>query len=352
MMERDDIEAAVARGVITREQADAMDELARSRRGEDAYVSGEEGRFRLIGGVNDIFLVIGVALFVAGLLAAVFVSGSILFMSLAAAAIVWALAELLTARMRLTLPSILLAAAFMMFVALAAVAVFGQAAAWQNLSIFKTLTVPRIGMWFAGSALAASALFYWRFGVPFATLLMAVATIGIAFAVLASFDITWPIIYFNRTLLLAGIATFLVAMWHDFSDPARVTRRSDCAFWLHLLAAPLIVHTAMRGLAGPRDFSGTYDVRAVLVTVAVLAVVALIIDRRAILVAGLSYLAFAVAYAINALGHGASVTAMLTFLIVGVFVLLLGVGWRPLRRLVVGMLPGFIPRDRLPPVRS
>ena len=42
--------------------------------------------------------------------------------------------------------------------------------------------------------------------------------------------------------LLLGIGVFLFAMWWDASDPVRQTRRSDVAFWLHLLAAPLIVH--------------------------------------------------------------------------------------------------------------
>ena len=43
-------------------------------------------------------------------------------------------------------------------------------------------------------------------------------------------------------VLLLGIGMFLFAMWWDASDRARVTRRSDVAFWLHLLAAPMIVH--------------------------------------------------------------------------------------------------------------
>jgi hypothetical protein len=32
-------------------------------------------------------------------------------------------------------------------------------------------------------------------------------------------------------------------MWWDSSDRARLTRRSDVAFWLHLLAAPMIVQS-------------------------------------------------------------------------------------------------------------
>ena len=34
-----------------------------------------------------------------------------------------------------------------------------------------------------------------------------------------------------------GVGVFLFAMRWDSSDPARQTRRSDVAFWLHLLAA-------------------------------------------------------------------------------------------------------------------
>ena len=43
-------------------------------------------------------------------------------------------------------------------------------------------------------------------------------------------------------VLLLGIGVFLFAMWWDASDRARTTRRSDVAFWLHLLAAPMIAH--------------------------------------------------------------------------------------------------------------
>ena len=43
-------------------------------------------------------------------------------------------------------------------------------------------------------------------------------------------------------MLLLGVGVFLFAMWWDASDRARLTRRSDVAFWLHLLAAPMIAH--------------------------------------------------------------------------------------------------------------
>ena len=45
-----------------------------------------------------------------------------------------------------------------------------------------------------------------------------------------------------------GIAVFLAAMKFDMSDRNRVTQRTDIAFWLHLLAAPLIVHSIVHPL--------------------------------------------------------------------------------------------------------
>ncbi len=37
-------------------------------------------------------------------------------------------------------------------------------------------------------------------------------------------------------------------MRFDMTDPERLTRRTDIAFWLHLLAAPLIVHSLISGV--------------------------------------------------------------------------------------------------------
>ncbi|MFX8102685.1 hypothetical protein ABTK91_20200, partial [Acinetobacter baumannii] len=45
-------------------------------------------------------------------------------------------------------------------------------------------------------------------------------------------------------LVLAGLATLAAAVGWDISDRLRRTRRADVAFWLHLLAAPLLVHSS------------------------------------------------------------------------------------------------------------
>jgi cation transport ATPase len=129
-------------------------------------------------------------------------------------------------------------------------------------------------------------------------------------------------------------------MRYDISDRERLTRRSDCAFWLHLLAAPLVVHSLI-SLVTPNfvQFSNAAAVAIVLI-VAVLAVIAIAIDRRALLVSALMYVGIVIAYAIGGLelwnGHAAQADRGLVFfatlVILGAFVITLGIGWLPLRR--------------------
>ena len=89
-------------------------------------------------------------------------------------------------------------------------------------------------------------------------------------------------------------------MAFDLSDRDRLTRRSDCAFWLHLLAAPLIVHSLI-SLVAPNLAQITNDAahRDPVAIVAVLAVVAIAIDRRALLVSALIYIGVVIAYVIG-----------------------------------------------------
>ena len=94
-------------------------------------------------------------------------------------------------------------------------------------------------------------------------------------------------------VLLLGVGTFLFAMRWDSSDPARITRRSDVAFWLHLLAAPMIVHPVF-SLLGLNDGSASVGEGVLVIILYVLiALAALAIDRRALLVSALAYVLYA-----------------------------------------------------------
>ena len=61
---------------------------------------------------------------------------------------------------------------------------------------------------------------------------------------------------FDAVGLILGLGVFALAMHFDMADPARQTRRADIAFWLRLLAAPLMVHSLISAIE-PGAFDGT-----------------------------------------------------------------------------------------------
>ncbi len=138
--------------------------------------------------------------------------------------------------------------------------------------------------------------------------------------------------------LLLGIGVFLFAMRWDSSDPARVTRRSDVAFWLHLLAAPMIVHPVFT-LLGLNDGNASIGEGLVVVLLYVaLGITALAIDRRALLVSALAYVLFALQALFREFG-AVELNVALTALVIGSSLLLLSAFWHQARRLVVQPLP-------------
>jgi hypothetical protein len=158
-------------------------------------------------------------------------------------------------------------------------------------------------------------------------------------------DANVRIVVLTATLLL-GVAVFLFAMRWDSSDQARVTRRSDVAFWLHLLAAPMIVHPVFT-LLGLNDGRATIGEGLVVVLLyVVLAIAALAIDRRALLVSALAYVLYALTELFKQIG-AVELSVALTALVIGSALLMLSAYWHQARRLVVVRLPQAL-QSRLP----
>jgi hypothetical protein len=116
-IESEDIDAAVAAGVMPQTQADALRVFVANRHRSRLAQNGQEDeRFRFMTGFNDFFFAIGILLLGFGMM---FFTGGAPLPSLVAALVVWGLSELLVARMRLVLPGILLSLFFIAFVFLA-----------------------------------------------------------------------------------------------------------------------------------------------------------------------------------------------------------------------------------------
>jgi hypothetical protein len=148
--------------------------------------------------------------------------------------------------------------------------------------------------------------------------------------------------------MILGLGAFGWAMVWDRSDRDRRTRRSDVAFWLHLLAAGMVVHPLFlsTGLFDPGGDAG--KALAVIAVYALLTLLALAIDRRAVLVAALFYLAYAAGTLLAKVGTGGSMIPMAAF-VTGGGLLLLSAFWSSVRRALVGQLPAEWQRQ-LPPI--
>ncbi len=361
-IESDDLDAAVAAGVLPQMQADALRVFVAERRtGAPKAGEAEDERFRFMTGFNDFFFAIGILLVGFGM--ASFTAGEPI-LSLVAVVVVWGLSELLVRRMQLVLPGILLALFFIFFIFLIVptdLSYFTNqhpASATADGFLYRVVGIGGPEIAIASKALlgtAAAALYYWRFRLPFALLpiagsLVIVATSLIVVAVGALNPAARSLM-----MLACGVAVFITAMWFDLSDRNRVTRRSDCAFWLHLLAAPLVVHSLISMVAPQLALITNQAAIAIVAIVTALATVAIAIDRRALLVSALVYIGAVIAYVIGGpaawLTPGSRSTGtnyVFTLLILGTFVISLGVGWRPLRRLLLGILPAALGK-RLPP---
>ena len=355
MYSQTDLDDAVASGALT---ADAATSLRNFVEGRQSMPSVDEEHFRLISGFNDIFVSIAAAI----LLFAVGWIGQSIGQSTglqfdgygpsplapaAIAATAWGLALFFTAKRRMALPSILLLLAFIggVFAATGFALVLAVGEQAMNHNQVMAGIVGSV----AGAVAAAGAFIHWkRFHVPITVAAGGAAVAAIAVGLLVASlngvaDVRNIILGF---VLLLGIGMFLFAMRWDSSDPARVTRRSDVAFWLHLLAAPMIVHPVFT-LLGLNDGNATIGEGLVVVLLyVVLGITALAIDRRALLVSSLAYVLFALQSMFRQFG-AVELNVALTALVIGSALLLLSAFWHQARRMVVSPLPTVL-RSKLP----
>lgn len=352
MTRADDIDAAVDAGIIDADQAKGLKTFLADRawvgtdstkpEAEITETAPDAEEIRFARGLHDIFLTIGVFLLLSGITMSIGLVQPFLA-PIASAVAAWLLAEHFTARQKLVLPSIALAISFVFSTAQTAGLTFaagsGASTGWADVA------VPA-----AAAALLASIAFFVRFRLPFATGLIAASATFLAVAVTAEGLDTDIESLLTLVLLAGGLAALVAALIFDLSDPERRTLRSDNAFWLHLVAGPLIVHSVIQLITGSDAFD--IDIAtaiSIIAVVSILALAALIIDRRAMLVAGLIYLGVAIGRLITSADFEAGTVLAITMLLLGTSVVLLGVGWQRVRRTIIqAVIPDGLAR-RLPP---
>ncbi len=343
MLKQKDLEAAVAADIISEDQLDALNDFAVSRRTPRGFAVGKDERFKLLGGLNDFFVAIGVVLLGSGVWygAATFKTPAGFLVGIF---LMWGLAEYLTAKLRLTAPSIVIAILLPSFAWLACKGLIHDG---FTLGAIDTGILPAL------AAIAMASLHYIRFRLPFTVAVLATSTFVLLIKIVGfSFEASQT--SRNQAIIFCyGMAVFGLAMWFDQSDTERLTRRADKGFWLHLIAAPMIAHPLISYLSGGTTGNGEAALIVILVA-ALLASVALMIDRRALVVISLSYLAGAIAYGVTQLSNArdAGTKAMFTLLLLGSIIVALGVGWHRIRHMLMRALPDSKFKSYLPPINE
>ena len=183
----------------------------------------------------------------------------------------------------------------------------------------------------------ASFLFYLRHKMPFSLLPLAAGLVAIGIIQIGIDVIRHPIIFTGF-----GLIVFAVAMWFDIRDTKRVSHLSDSAFWLHLLASPLIVHGAMVTLLiSDQAWTQALQKEVIIVSFFVgILLLALLLDRRAMLISTQLYMIYALTQILQ--GQLDSTQNILIYILMalGLFIIFFGTYWYKTRRLIFGFLAG------------
>lgn len=323
----EDLEHAVKQGIFSGESVERFrHEMLRDRNTHTA----DEENFRLVASFNDIFVVLACGLL---LLSSSWMTYSIhpAVSAGLVAVLSWGLAEFFVLIRKMALPAIFLLATFVSSLFIAIMMLFQQQ---SEVSVM----VAAVGGVFG-------AFLHWkRFAVP---ITVAAGAIGIVIFLVSLLMYFVPQLreHINKIIFLAGIAVFATALWWDAGDLERVTRKTDVAFWLHLISAPLIVHPIFVSLSGAENLSGLL---IIILFYVFLTLTSLTIDRRAFMVSALVYVVIALTKIFESYGVAGDSFAYVG-VIIGFSLLLLSGFWHRARKVVLMVLPGVIKR-LVPPV--
>jgi len=387
MIDKATLDRAVSAGILDAAQREALIALASannsnpSPRTENGSLSVDD-QMRLVGGGNDIFVTVGIVLLFSGALFALraVLPGDSMMLAALLAAASWAVAEIVTRQKRMRLSSTLLALVFSASVVTILSDFiskqFGLPGGINFLSLLalRDDAVP-MGLMMSGGLIAAAALYFVRFKVPVLAAVVAIAATGLAFlaAVLVYYDqltsgaIAAPA---SRQLaevlshalvvpLVCGLIIFAAAVLLDLRDRERQTVWSDCAFWLHVVSAPLLVHPLFILATGQEVLDGSIEPATSAgillgLMMALFVLVALAIDRRSLLAPTLAYFgSIGIYYLISGAANTTGIPPFaLVLLSIGALVILFGAGWQRIRGLIIRpLLPTSI-LDRLPPIKA
>jgi len=307
-MNKNLLEKAVKQEIISQQQAVSLLELFKKEQEKNLLADNTGEQLKFMRSFGDIFIALGVLLLV-------FTSNELAVNTthqLIVIAALFLISEWLVGLRRLVLPGITLLLSILYFVNKAADATSGVD---SSLDAFLMIS--------------AALLFYFRYKMPFSLYPAAVGCIYLAIELSGINVIEQPYIF-----ILLGLLVFIAAMWYDSRDTQRVSSLSDNAFWLHLLAAPLIVHGVMVSLFLSNNANLQANSFSILVLFTLFFFIALFVDRRAILVSSFVYALYAVFKFAYQQFISVDNLTLFIFMGLGMFIIFFGTYWYKVRSLI------------------
>ena len=366
MYSHSDIEEAVASGALSADQAASLRNFVARRNGTP---TADEEHVRWLLGFSDMYIYVSSLLLIAGigwLGSKIEVGrGPSFFIPLLIGLACWGLSEYFVRRKHLALTAITLAWIFVyciyFTVVLLAVQLIGQNGDRTTGQLVSAV---------AAVLAAGGAFLHWkRFAQPIAYSLilgaLAIAIMSLLGAIVPS-DPEGTVAFLVLTLI--GVATLVYAQTWEAKDILRTTKVADIGFWLHNVAAAEVIF-GLVGLLGLQSYPSTGAAIGGIVVFLVVALAGIVLDRRIWVLLG----AWPLGVGIHTLLKGSTPpynpygefeggmaygyspypsmgdtvdNVMLTLLIVGVVLIVIGMFWTQIRSALGGLgapLAGKIP---------
>lgn len=315
MITKGSLEKAAEKNIIQPEQIEPLYQFLHEQPA-DVLTDSKEEPLRFVRSFGDVFITVGIVFLMISFYSLNF-SGFYYFIPVA---IFIVLAEWLVRVRQLALPGMAILLSILFFV-------------------YKAITSENETSILLGFSILAitSLLFYLRYKMPFSHLPLAASLVAIFIIYMDVDAIANPIIF-----SISGLIVFSVAMWFDTRDTERVSHLSDSAFWLHLLASPLLVHGLMiTVLTSEQTWLNIFNQEIlILCFFVVFFLTALLVDRRAMLVSTQLYIIYAVTQILRNNIENVEGTIIFVLIGFGMFVIFFGAYWYKTRRYIFKFLSG------------
>ena len=315
MISKNTLQKASEKNIINKDQIEPLYQFIKNEQSNTSSENKEEP-LKFVRSFGDVFIALGV------ILLAVSINMTSLsgYYYLIPAAGFLIIAEWLVRIRRLALPGIVILLSILFFI--------------NKAFSFEQENATIIGLSIIS---LSSLLFYLRYKMPFSLLPLSASLVAITIILIGIDVLNSPVIF-----VVLGLVIFSIAMWFDCRDTKRISHLSDSAFWLHLLASPLIVHGAMVSML-TSDKTWVPSLSNDLLMILFFAgffLTALFVDRRAMLVSTQIYAIYALTQLLQSDLVDSQNVTIYVLMALGLFVIFFGTYWYKTRRIVFGILSG------------